>query len=173
MARASGAGRRSHGQQMRTDNPGARQRRAEGRALDRLVEPASRREAASYVAQQQAMSERDACRLVGVARSTKRYRPRRKDRETDLRQRIRRLALSRPRFGYRRLGAMLAREGEKVNHKRMYRLYRLEGQVVRRRRRKRLARGTASRSRRRSAAMSAGRWISSATARPAGEGSAC
>jgi putative transposase len=35
----------------------------------------------------------------------------------------------------------LAREGKKMNHKRMYRLYRLEGLVVRRRRRKRLVRG--------------------------------
>ena len=93
------------------------------------------------MAQQYAMSERHACRLVGVARSTKRYRACRKDQETELRQRIRALALSRPRFGYRRLGAMLAREGKTVNHKRMYRLYRLEGLAVRRRRRKRLARG--------------------------------
>ena len=94
------------------------------------------------MAQQYAMSERHACRLVGVARSTKRYRARGRDQETELRQRIRTLALSRPRFGYRRLGALLAREGKRVNHKRMYRLYRLEGLVVRRRRRKRLARGT-------------------------------
>ena len=53
-----------------------------------------------------------------MARSTKRYRSRPKDQETELRQRIRALALSRPRFGYRRLGAMRARERKKVNHKR-------------------------------------------------------
>ena len=94
------------------------------------------------MAQQYAMSERHACRLVGVARSTKRYRPRLREAEGDLRQRIRMLALSRPRFGYRRLGVLLAREGTKVNHKRIYRLYRLEGLAVRRRCRKRLARGT-------------------------------
>ena len=93
------------------------------------------------MAQQYAMSERLACRLVGVARSTKRYPARGKDQETELRQRIRTLALGRPRFGYRRLSVLLAREGKKLNHKRMYRLYRLEGLVVRRRRRKRLVRG--------------------------------
>jgi putative transposase len=88
------------------------------------------------------MSERYVCRLIGVARSTKRYRARRKDQESELRQRMRGLALQRSRFGYRRLGALLAREGWKMNHKRVSRLYRLEGLVVRRRRRKRLARGT-------------------------------
>ena len=59
-----------------------------------------------------------------------------------LRQRLRSLALERPRFGYRRLGALLAQEGQKANSKCVYRLYRAEGLVVRRRRRKRLARGT-------------------------------
>lgn len=91
---------------------------------------------------QYTMSERHACRLIGIARSTKRYRSRRKEREMSLRQRLRSLALERPRFGYRRLGALLAREGQKANHKCIYRLYRAEGLVVRRRRRKRLARGT-------------------------------
>ena len=50
--------------------------------------------------------------------------------------------MERPRFGYRRLCALLAREGQKANHKCVYRLYRAEGLAVRRRRRKRLARGT-------------------------------
>src|ERR1041384_8815134 len=87
------------------------------------------------------MSERHACRLVGMARSTKRYQRRGRDQEMELRQRMRGLALERPRFGYRRLRALLTREGWKVNHKRVYRLYRLEDLVVRRRRRKRLGRG--------------------------------
>ncbi len=94
------------------------------------------------MAKQYATSERHACRLIGIARSTKRYRSRRREREMALRQRLRSLALERPRFGYRRLGALLAREGQKANHKCVYRLYRAEGLVVRRRRRKRLARGT-------------------------------
>ena len=86
------------------------------------------------MAKQYATSERHACRLIGIARSTKRYRSRRREREMALRQRLRSLALERPRFGYRRLGALLAREGQKANHKCVYRLYRAEGLVVRRRR---------------------------------------
>jgi putative transposase len=94
------------------------------------------------VTKQYEMSERHACRLMGIARSTKRYRARGAERETQLRQRLRSLAMERPRFGYRRLGALLEREGQKANHKCIYRLYRAEGLVVRRRRRKRLLRGT-------------------------------
>ena len=58
-----------------------------------------------------------------------------------MRERLRALALERPRFGYRRLRVLLAREGMKANHKLVYRLYRAEGLLVRRKRRKRLARG--------------------------------
>jgi hypothetical protein len=46
----------------------------------------------------------------------------------------------RPRFGYRGLCALLAPEGQKANHKCIYRLYRAESLVVRRRRRKRVGR---------------------------------
>jgi putative transposase len=42
------------------------------------------------------------------------------------------------RFGYRRLTAMLAREGVTVNHKRVYRLYREEGLAMRIRQRRRI-----------------------------------
>ncbi len=45
----------------------------------------------------------------------------------------------RPRFGYRRLAVLLQREGWKVNHKRVLRLYRLEGLQIRTKRRKKRA----------------------------------
>ena len=60
--------------------------------------------------------------------------------EASLRQRLRELAAERPRFGYRRLHALLRREGVAVNHKRVARLYREEGLAVRKRRRKRVGR---------------------------------
>jgi putative transposase len=66
-----------------------------------------------------------------------RYEPRTRE-EGDLRQRLRELAASPKRFGYRRLGLLLRREGVLVNDKRVYRLYREEGLSLRRRRRKRL-----------------------------------
>ena len=74
-----------------------------------------------------------------VGRSTKRYRGRGRAREQELRQRL--LAPERPRFGYRRLRTLLARGGQKANHKLVYRLYRAEGLMVWRKRRKRLMRG--------------------------------
>ena len=54
-----------------------------------------------------------------------------------LRQRLRELAHQFRRFGYRRLHDRLQREGWRVNHKRVGRLYRVEGLQVRKRRRKR------------------------------------
>lgn len=56
------------------------------------------------------LSQRRACRLVGMDRSTLSYRCQRAD-DCALRQRLRELAAERRRFGYRRLGWLLAREG--------------------------------------------------------------
>lgn len=81
------------------------------------------------------LSQRRACRLVGSARSTIRYRGWRDD-DAAVRTRLRELADQRPRFGYRRLHVLLRREGIIVNHKRVARLYRQEGLTVRQRRRK-------------------------------------
>jgi putative transposase len=82
-------------------------------------------------------SERRACQLAGVGRSSCRYQARRRD-DRELRERLRELAAERRRFGYRRLTVMLRREGWAVNPKRVYRLYGEEGLSVRRRQRKRL-----------------------------------
>lgn len=84
------------------------------------------------------LSERRACGLLAVWRSSWRYRRRRLE-DPLLRQRLREWAHERRRFGYRRLHVLLRREGWRVNHKRVYRLYREEGLAVRRRKRKRAA----------------------------------
>ena len=76
-----------------------------------------------------------ACRLMQLQRSTFYRKSTRRD-DRHLRQRLRELALSRPRYGYRRLHVLLRREGWPVNAKRIYRLYRLEGLIVRRRRKR-------------------------------------
>jgi putative transposase len=86
-------------------------------------------------------SQRRACRLIDFDRSTARYRRRRPD-DTGLRDRLRALAAERRRFGYRRLGVLLAREGMIVNHKKLLRLYREERLAVRRRGGRRRALGT-------------------------------
>ena len=60
------------------------------------------------------------------------------ERDVALRARLKELAAQRMRFGYRRLTAMLAREGMVVNHKRVYRLYREESLAMRIRQRRRI-----------------------------------
>ncbi len=68
------------------------------------------------------VSQRRACGLIQVQRSSCRYRRRRYE-DPRLRARLRELAEVRRRFGYRRLQVLLQREGWQVNHKRVYRLY--------------------------------------------------
>jgi hypothetical protein len=77
------------------------------------------------------VSERRACRVIPVHRSTQRYRSQRSD-QIALRQRLRDLTTARVRYSYRRLHVLLQREGWRVNHKRVYRLYREEGLGIRR-----------------------------------------
>jgi len=74
-----------------------------------------------------------------INRSTMNYRSRR-DPQHALRTRMRELAASRVRFGYRRLTVMLRREGWVVNAKRIYRLYTEDGLAVRTKVRKKIAR---------------------------------
>jgi putative transposase len=102
--------------------------------------PAERRAMVQRVQAHYGLSERRACRLVGIGRSTLRYGPRPRTDDAPLRQRLHELAAARPRFGYRRLHVLLRREGVIINHKRVERLYREEGLAIRRRKRKRVAR---------------------------------
>ena len=92
----------------------------------------------SYVGVEYELSERHACRLLGLGRSTYRYRARKAERDSALRARLKELAAKRMRFGYRRLTALLLREGIAANHKRVYRLYREEGLAMRIRQRRRI-----------------------------------
>jgi putative transposase len=84
------------------------------------------------------VSQRRACELLGVPRSSLRYESRRDDRV--LREKLIGLARERPRFGYRRLHVLLQREGQSINHKRVWRVYKAAGLSVKRTRRKKLIR---------------------------------
>ena len=97
-----------------------------------------RRDVALVVAEY-GYSERQACKLVGMDRSSYRYEAR-PDRNDKLRQDLVALARQKPRYGYRRLCAVLSKRGWQANAKRIYRLYRQENLAVRRTRRKRLQR---------------------------------
>jgi len=85
------------------------------------------------------LSERRACRLIGIGRSSLRYEAKPKDDEA-LRERLTELARRWRRAGYRGLHRHLRREGWEINHKRLYRVYCEMGLQVRRRKRKRLKR---------------------------------
>jgi putative transposase len=100
-----------------------------------VVTPEAKRAVVRFWREGLGLSERRACRLIGLDRSTQRYQ-RRADRNTELRQRLRELAEQRRRFGYRRLHVLLCREGQAVNKKRVQRLYREEGLSLRGQRRK-------------------------------------
>jgi len=101
----------------------------------------ARKAAVARLVEQRGLSQVRACRLVGLNRSSMSYRPRRPD-DSMLRQRLRVLAAERRRFGYRRLGRLLEREGHVLNRKKLYRLYREEKLMVRRRGRRKRALGT-------------------------------
>jgi putative transposase len=111
-----------------------------GRTISLMVTPAVKREVVTHLRSALDMSERRACRTITCVRMTMRYRSRRPD-DTELRQRLRALAHERRRFGYRRLHVLLRRESFKVNHKRLFRLYREERLTVRRRGRRKRAFG--------------------------------
>lgn len=86
------------------------------------------------------ISQRRACRLTGVDAKTVR-RARVPD-APEIRARLRTLAGERRRFGYRRIGLLLEREGIRMNHKKLRRLYAEEGLQVKRRRGRKRAQGT-------------------------------
>ena len=72
------------------------------------------------------LSVRRTCRLIGLRAATWYYQSQARDLSV-LRQRMRELAVARPRFGYERLHILLTREGWQVGRNKVHRLYKLEG----------------------------------------------
>jgi putative transposase len=92
-----------------------------------------------YLQEDFRISQRRACRVLVFQRSTCLYRSV-KDEQAALRMRIKEIAATRVRYGYLRIHVLLKREGWKINHKRVYRIYREEGLNLRTKRpRKRVA----------------------------------
>jgi putative transposase len=71
---------------------------------------------------------------MSIAVNSYRYRSSKSD--DVLRERLVRLGREKPRYGYRRLQVLVEREGERVNHKRLYRVYREAGLCLKRKKRK-------------------------------------
>lgn len=103
-----------------------------------MVTAAQRRRAVDHLKRRR-FSERRACRVVGFSRSAAWYQPKGRD-DAGLRQRLATLAERYPRYGYPTLHAMLKIEGQVINRKRTYRIYREQGLQVRTKRRKKLIR---------------------------------
>jgi putative transposase len=106
-----------------------------------MVTPDAKRAAVAQACAAHGLSQRRACAALAVDRSTVRYVSRRDD-DAALRAAIREVAAERRRFGYRRIGVMLARRGIVMNQKKLRRLYAEEKLQVRRRGGRKRALGT-------------------------------
>ncbi len=100
------------------------------------MSPSAKRAVTVELQRRFTVSERRACAVVHQPRSTQRYQGHPRSDEPALCRRLRDLVRRRPRFGYRRLTALLCREGWIVNRKRVHRLCRREGLKVPKHRRK-------------------------------------
>lgn len=89
-----------------------------------MVTVAARREAVEFIKTQH-ISERRGCRLVSLNRKSCRYQKQPRT-NSELINQLRQLAIEHPRFGYRRIHALLKREDFKVNLKCVYRLWKQE-----------------------------------------------
>ena len=94
------------------------------------MKPAVGRQLVDYLRGAWQVSIRRSCAVLLFRRSTYHYRSRRPS-QAALRKRIREIAETRVRYGYRRVHVLLRREGWEVNHKRVYRLYVEEGLQIR------------------------------------------
>jgi putative transposase len=105
-----------------------------------MTTPRARRDAALKAMEKHAITQARACRLVSVDPKTVRREP--TPDSPEVRAKMREIAEQRRRFGYRRIGMMLEREGIVMNHKKLRRLYGEEGLSVKRRRGRKRALGT-------------------------------
>src|SRR6201999_639438 len=110
-------------------------------AWKKLLTPSLRRRAVRWAISERNYSQRRAFGLRGLAPQAYRYRAARPGDDV-LGTRLRDLALQRRRFGYRRLGLLLARQGIRINHKKLYRIYKEEPLTVRKRGGRKRALGT-------------------------------
>lgn len=76
------------------------------------------------------VSERRACKTIGIHRATKRYEPKENQLNKEVTQQVIRFAELYGRYGYKRITALVRSEGLLVNHKRVYRIWHQEGLKV-------------------------------------------
>ncbi|ASD78292.1 IS3 family transposase [Burkholderia gladioli] len=91
-------------------------------AFKKVARPALRRDVVAYVVSHYGLTMRRACRLLKQPRSVQYYRSV-KDPRPELRSRMREIAYTRVRYGYRRVHVLLRREGWQLGRNQAYRLY--------------------------------------------------
>jgi putative transposase len=111
-----------------------------------VVTAAQRRQAVRHLQELFGVSQRRACQVLGQPRSTQRQAPKTKEEEGRLVARMLELVRQHPRYGYRRVWALLRREGWRVNRKRVYRLWRKQGLKVPKKQRKKRRLGSSANS---------------------------
>src|SRR5271157_3358671 len=117
------AGARGRSPQEAGGRAAPRQNDAPGHRKKKVVSPDQQRAAADYLGERYGVSQRRIGRVMGRSRSGLRYRRKRRSDEPALNREIKRLARRHPRYGYRRVHALLEREGWSVNLKRVRRLW--------------------------------------------------
>ena len=108
------------------------------------MSPTRRREVVERLEDTFEASQRTTCRAIGQPRSTQRYQARRREDEALIVRRMHDLVRARPRFGYRRIGALLRDEGFVINRKRVWRLWKREGFKVPQKHRKKRRLGSSA-----------------------------
>ena len=101
----------------------------------------AKRNAVVHACEKHSVSQRRACTILQIDRSSVRYKSVRPD-DTCLREAMKKVASERRRFGYRRIHVMLQRQGIVMNQKKLRRLYREEKLQVRKRGGRKRALGT-------------------------------
>jgi transposase InsO family protein len=86
-----------------------------------------RRRAVEQLVTERGLSQRHACQLVDIQRSSARYVARTRRDEAQTVALIREYAHEQPMYGYRIIAAMLKQDGYRINRKRVYRIWRQEG----------------------------------------------
>ena len=104
-----------------------------------MVTPQAKRKMVEHVVDTHCLSQRRACRLFNLSRSSQAYRVSHKN-DASLRQRLKELAVQYPAYGYLMLHGLLKEEGRVINKKHTYRLYCEEKLQMRTKQRKKLKR---------------------------------
>jgi len=94
------------------------------------VSAPQKKAAVGHLVEAQKCSQRQACRFIGLSRSSARYQARDRVDEAELVERLQKFAGRRRRRGYRLAHRELRRDGFAVNHKRVYRLWKGAGLSV-------------------------------------------